>query len=168
MSSNNQAGWPRIGRWALGGILMAAATLAHGQYVWIDDKGLKQYSDRPPAPTVPARRILKAPGLTAADATPAPQPAASATSAPLTTAEREADFRKRKAEQEAGARKAEDEARRQAELDSNCAQQRKNQQMLESGMRIGTINAQGERDFLSDAQRAEQARKIQRALAGCK
>ena len=40
---------------------LAAAPQARAQYVWIDDKGLKQLSDRPPPPNVPAKRILKAP-----------------------------------------------------------------------------------------------------------
>ena len=36
---------------------------AHAQYVWVDEKGLKQYSDRAPPASVPLKRILKAPGL---------------------------------------------------------------------------------------------------------
>lgn len=41
--------------------LMAFASMAQAQYMWIDDKGLKQFSDRPPPPSVPLKHILKAP-----------------------------------------------------------------------------------------------------------
>ena len=32
------------------------------QYVWLNDKGVKQYSDMPPPAAVPNQRILKSPG----------------------------------------------------------------------------------------------------------
>lgn len=164
MNGNNRSRWRRG---ALGGALLAAAALAQAQYAWIDDKGLKQYSDRPPEPALPAARILKAPGLAPRQETDAGEQARQPPGAAPTTAEREAAFRKRKAEQAALARTADDEARRRAERDSNCARQRQHLQLLESGIRIGTVNQQGERDFINDAERAGQIAQIRRALAGC-
>ena len=169
MNSDKGKTWRRL---ALGGALLVAAALAQAQYAWIDDKGLKQYSDRPPPPSVPAKRILKAPGATQMPATEnAPavdgSAAAPAKAAP-TTAERNAEFRKRKDEDAEKARKTGEEERRKSELASYCDANRKNKLMLESGARIGTMEKNGEVSDLSDEQRARQLRDIERALANCK
>lgn len=171
MNSLGRNGW----RWTLGGALMALAALAHAQYVWVDDKGLKQYSDRPPAPSVPLKRILKAPGLEqqqreAAAAAAAPEDGAAATPAPKAApgmAELNADFRKRKAEEAEKERKAGEEARRKADISSNCESQRKNKLLLDSGRRISVTASNGEAGFMSDEERARQTRKAQQALADC-
>ena len=42
--------------------LSLGASAALAQYIWLDSKGVKQYSDRPPPPSVPTSKILKAPG----------------------------------------------------------------------------------------------------------
>lgn len=57
--------------------LLFTAGLAQAQFVWIDPKGVRHYSDQPPPPGTPPARILKAPGLPAASAqaAPAPRPA---------------------------------------------------------------------------------------------
>ena len=171
---NNGRTWPRL---ALSGALLLTAALAQAQYVWIDNKGLKQFSDRPPPLSVPANRILKAPGAApvqaaetapaADDATAPPAIAAPAKAAP-TTAERNADFRKRKDEEAEKARKTEEDARRKLAQDSHCEANRKSKLMLESGARIGTVEKNGERGYLSDDQRARQLQDAQRALADCK
>lgn len=176
MATNRKNGrtWPRL---ALSGALLLAAALAQAQYVWVDDKGLKQFSDRPPPLSVPASRILKAPGAApvqaaeiapAADASAAePAKAAPAKAAP-TLAERNAEFRKRKDEEAEKARKSAEEEHRKAAKDSHCDASRKSKLMLESGARIGTVEKNGERGYLSDEQRARQLQDTQRALANCK
>lgn len=156
--------------------LLAVTAAANAQYMWIDEKGLKQFSDRPPPPSVPAKRVLKAPGrsLTIDSPEPAAEPAtaaaasASAPKAAPTTAERNADFNKRKDEQAEQARKAAAEAQRQRELAANCEANRKHKAQLESGARISTIEANGEPGFLSDEARARQLAAAQRALGACK
>ena len=45
----------------LTGALMLLAQLAHAQYSWIDDKGTRVFSDRPPPPGTPAARIRHMP-----------------------------------------------------------------------------------------------------------
>lgn len=40
----------------------AIALPALAQYAWLDARGVRQFSDRPPPPSVPDHRILKAPG----------------------------------------------------------------------------------------------------------
>lgn len=162
-------GWRR----ALGAALAMLASLAHAQYVWVDEKGLKQYSDRPPAPSVPLKRILKAPGLAQQQreaATAAGDEAPAATPAPKAAAgvaALEADFRKRKADAAEKERKAAEEAQRQAEIGARCESLRKNKQLLDSGRRISVADARGEPGFMSDEERAWQTKKAQQALAAC-
>jgi hypothetical protein len=173
MNTKQAPRWPRL---LLGGALLAAAALAQAQYVWLDDKGLRQYSDRPPPPSVPAKRILKAPGAAlqdvagaeAAAAASAGAAAAPAPKAPPTTAERNADFRKRKAAEADKEQKSAEAAKRQADIDGNCASLRQNKQMLESGRRIGTTDKAGEPGYMGDEERAQQSKKVKVALADCK
>ncbi|HEU4850995.1 MAG TPA: DUF4124 domain-containing protein, partial [Telluria sp.] len=64
----------------LGAALLLATASAAAQYVWVDAKGARTYSDRPPPPEVPANKILKAPRgmqqIMAAATPPAAAPAA--------------------------------------------------------------------------------------------
>lgn len=139
--------------------------LAHGaaaQYVWIDAKGSKQFSDRPPPSSVPANNILKQPSapFQTDAATPAP------TGAP-TLAEREADYRQRaqhKAERDS---KAAEAARTQATRRRHCAQARAYLIQLTSGERIGALGTGGERRVMDEAERAQQLAATRRLLAGC-
>ena len=172
-------------------VLAAPGAQAQAPYIWIDDKGLKQLSDQPPPPSVPPDRILRqprnaqlAPARAAVDdpaakaAAPATAGAAGATDngkaaaddkakRPPTLAERNADFAKRQAEAAAGAQKAAQEASQQAARASNCEIARSNKMALESGMRMSTFDKNGERTFLTDAQRAERIKQNQAALADC-
>lgn len=158
-----------------GALLLAASSLAMAQYIWIDDKGVKQLSDRPPPPNVPAKRILKAPGKpmfnpnapAEEDATPA-EGVAPAAKLPPTLAERNADYNKRKAETVAAEKRSADEARQHADIAANCDAARKNQLALDNGVRMSQYDQNGERSFVSDDQRAEMAQKNQKVLAGCK
>jgi hypothetical protein len=148
-----------------GGAFMLFATLAHAQYVWVDGKGIKQFSDRPPPPSIPLSNILKAPGLQLE----APEtPAADAPKPKPTLAERDAEFRKRGKEQAERAQKAAEEAQRKAEMAANCEAARISKAELDSGVRIGTTDKNGERSYLSDAERAQRADRANKVLAGCR
>lgn len=155
-------------------MLSAAPRVAMAQYIWIDEKGVKQLSDRPPPPSVPAKRILKAPGkatfnpdATAADADGgSASPAADAKAAP-TLAERNEAFNKRRAEATAAERKTADDAQQKADAAANCEAARQNQRALDQGMRLANIDKNGERTIMSDQERAELGKKNQKVLAGC-
>lgn len=155
-------------------LLLSAAPLASAQYVWLDDKGVKQLSDRPPPPGVPEKRILKAPGKPVfnpyAPVAPATQPAAqdSAAKPAPTVAERNADFNKRQAEAADKARHAAAEAQRQADQAANCDAARKNQMALDQGLRLSTFDKNGERGYMDDAQREDLRKNTQKVLADCK
>lgn len=156
---------------------LAVSSAAFAQYVWLDERGVKQYSDMPPPASVPQKRILKAPGSSSrAVASTSAESAAPATQGeetakdktPLTTAEKNADFNKRRAEQAEKEKKAAEEAQRVAENAKRCEQARSYQRALQSGTRIARTDNNGERSFLSDEQRASEAREAQRILDACK
>jgi hypothetical protein len=160
-----------------GGALLLFGGLSHAQYAWVDEKGLKQFSDRPPPPSTPLSKILKAPGVpntlvaaTGADAAPtAPATDAAAKAKPAPTlAERNAEFRKRNKEQAEQAQKAAEEAQRTAERKENCDAAREHKTAFESGVRISTTDKNGERSFISDDERAKRAAKVNKILEGCR
>lgn len=147
-----------------------SSSIASAQYIWLDEKGTKQFSDMPPPPSVPPSRILKQPaGRPAAlsqDSGEA-KPAAPMSTEP-TIAEKNAEFRKRKAEQAEKEKKAAEEAQRAADNAKNCERARDYQRLLDSGERIARTDKNGERSFLSDEQRAQESQENKRKLADCK
>jgi hypothetical protein len=178
MHMNNFIAARRL-RLLAGGALLLVAGLSHAQYVWVDEKGIKQFSDRPPPPSTPLRKILKAPGVQfpaielpasgeAPEATPAADAAAPKPKAPPTLAERNAEFRKRGKEQAEREQKTAEEAQRKAEQAENCEAARQNKQQLDSGVRIASTDKNGERSFISDDERAQRTAKTNKVLAGCR
>lgn len=144
-------------------LLACAASTALAQYAWIDANGVKQYSDMPPPPSVPASRILKMRG---ADAAPA-QPEAAAPAAAPGLAEREADYEKRRAAALEKQHEAERQEKQQANRKAVCEAARSQKRALDSGERLWRIDASGERHYLDDAERTSQMRDVQRTLQEC-
>lgn len=150
--------------------LLAAVCLclfAHGaaaQYVWIDAKGSKQFSDRPPPPSVPAKNILKQP---AASVPQPPDAGAPPTPGGPTLAEREADYRQRAHQKAERDSKAAEQARSDGARRQHCAAARAYLAQLTSGERIRTVGASGERGVMDEAQRASETAAGRRVLAGC-
>lgn len=150
-------------------LLLAASPLAAAQYIWLDNKGVKQLSDRPPPPDIPEKRILKAPGKPVFNPYALAEPDAPASAKPpATTAERNADFNKRQNEAAEKARVAADEAQRNVDRNANCDAARKNQLALDQGVRLSTFDKNGERGYMNDAQREELRKNTQKVLADCK
>ncbi|MDP9109333.1 MAG: hypothetical protein M3N23_09735 [Pseudomonadota bacterium] len=85
----------------------------------------------------------------------------------MTTAERDADFKKRMIEQAAKDKKAAEVARRAAEKTENCEKMQGYNRALEDGVRISTTDKNGERAYLTDEQRAAELQKNQRAVRDC-
>lgn len=162
-------------RLACAGALMLLAQfaphLAHAQYSWIDAKGTRVFSDRPPPAGTPAGRILKAPhrpeaGANADSAPPAAgSPALPDAPKQPSLADREADFRKRQTQRQEEEKKAqEDAARRQA----MCSEEKRQEVQLTSGIRIAQMDVNGERSYMSDEERARRLAGTRQALAGCR
>lgn len=149
--------------------------LAQAQYVWIDAKGIKQFSDRSPPSSVPDKDILKAPGRSAVAIAPGdpeqPAPASVAETAKKalpTVAERNVEFNKRVSDKAAGDKKLAAEAQAKAAKAQQCAAAREYKMQLDSGARIGTVTQSGERAFMSDAERATANAKANKVLAACR
>ncbi|WP_019141054.1 DUF4124 domain-containing protein [Noviherbaspirillum massiliense] len=150
------------------------AGAAFAQYVWIDERGVKQYSDIPPPSSVPKSRILKERGRPVAPAANDQAANESATTAsldkkaPMTTAEKNAEFQKRRTEQAEKEKKANEEAKIAAENSKNCERARNYKRTLESGERIAQNDQNGERSFMTDEQRAHELREVGQLLQKCK
>ena len=157
-----------------GGALLAVSAQALAQYMWVDEKGIKHLSDQPPPPSVPDKRILKAPGKPLFDPN-APAPAADSDASASsdakpktpTLAERNADYNKRQAEAAKKAQIASEDAAHKAAAASNCDAARNNQRALDQGVRLSTYDKDGQRSIMDDEQRAAAAAKNQKVLADC-
>lgn len=150
---------------------------AHAQYVWLDEKGTRQFSDMPPPSNTPKNRIIKTPYKTTEDKqttnsgvtsdNPDANSAANKLQKPVTTATKNEDFQKRRAEQADAEKKAAEEAQNKADKAKNCERAKTYQQALDSGIRITTTDKNGEKNYMDDAQRSKEAADTKRALAGC-
>ncbi len=170
-------------------LMTIAGTAGAVQYQWRDASGRMVFSDQPPPASVSPARILKAPAsvaapapstpaapstASAASAAPGPSvpPAASAAAAspaasPATSsaADQEFAFRKRMEERAEQEKKAAEQAERQLRLAKACADAQGDIRALESGQRISRINATGEREFLSDAERAQRLSSARKSVS---
>lgn len=129
------------------------------QYKWVDKDGRVRYGDVPP-PGAKATPLRPPPGPVAAPSSSRPAAAGKKDEKPLTPEEA---FQKRQKEQQEAAAKAEKERADADAKRSNCEGARANLRQLESGQRVATTTASGERAFMDDAQRAremERARKV--------
>jgi hypothetical protein len=134
-------------------LFVAAAGASAQQYRWTDPSGRVQYGDVPPAGA--NATPLRAP------AGPGSEPAAQKGEP---AGDPEAQFRKRQKEASEAREKqakAEEEAQQKKE---NCARAQGSLRQLESGQRIGAIDAKGERYYLDEAQVAQEAAKARQAV----
>jgi hypothetical protein len=155
---------------------LSFATAAYAQYIWLDEKGVRQYSDMPPGPSVPLSRILKEPVARAQpQAASAPagnknesSEAATGSAKPgMTTAEKNADFQKRRMEQAEKDKKAAEEAKHTADLAANCERARAYNRGLAAGGRMSTTDQSGARSYLTDEERAKNIQENKVILDGC-
>ena len=162
------------------GLVLALPAVCNAQWQWLDKDGHKVFSDKAPPPEVPAKNILRQPGVKApsvANMPAAPDAAASAAklaksaaSAPRVSGkDKTLEDKKKIAEAaEADAKKAQEEeaARLRAE---NCARAKTTKAGFESGARLARINDKGEREYLDDATRARENKRLDAVIASdCK
>ena len=137
---------------------LALAGVAQAQIkCWTTADGKRSCGDAPPAGA-------KVTTVRGASAPPdgAPAAAASAKDAPKgpqTAADKEQDYRKRQADAQKAAAKAELEQQDVAARKENCANSRETLRTLESGERIQRTDAKGERYIMEDAQREQETAK---------
>lgn len=144
------------------GLACAMPLAASAQWQWIDPAGRRVFSDQPPPAGTPARNILRQPGGQPAPMAAPPAPAAST---PRPSGQDKALEEKRKQGEaaEAAKKKAEDERQAAAQAE-NCARARKAKEALDSGVRLARTNAQGEREYMDEAARAAEYRRLQPIL----
>lgn len=156
-------------------LLGCAVVPALAQWQWTDNNGKKVFSDAPPPQEVPDRNIIKRPAAAAFSSAPKPvSTAASATQAPSASAPKPAastpkptgkdlELEKKKAQadaDDAAKKKAEEQKQAAARADS-CERAKRNLASLQSGTRIAQLNAQGEREFMSDEGRQAEVQRTQ-------
>ena len=117
--------------------LGALAPAASAQWAWRDANGTLVFSDRAPPPSVKASQIVRQPGVSATPVIPGE----------AVTAEPSA------------AKVADDEATR-ARRAQECERARSYLRALEEGQRVARPTADGGREFLDDAQRAEELQRM--------
>jgi hypothetical protein len=145
----------------IAGVMLAGAAAA--QYKWTDRDGRVQYGDAPPpgVNAAPMRRGA-APALPQAEASDKQAEASDkkddAKKGPLTTAERDAEFRKRQQDAEKNRQKQAKSEREAADKLENCSRARDSVRTLESG-RVTRTDSKGERYFLDDNQLAQETVK---------
>lgn len=156
------------------GLACALPALCLAEWQWIDKDGRKVFSDQSPPADVPAKNIIKQPGSkrpAAAEpvAAAASQPAQLAPVPKLSGKDKELEERKRQADAaEAQKKKAEEERFAKVRVD-NCERATRSKASLDSGMRIARANAKGEREYMDDATRAAETKRLEAIIAGdCK
>jgi hypothetical protein len=166
------------------------ATSAFAQWTWLDKDGRKVYSDKAPPAEILDKNIIKRPGgqagaantaansaaaskakvitdgvasdeaiAAASGAASAPQAAASAPK--LSSVDKELEKKKKEKEDAEAAKKKEEEQRVTKAKIETCARAKTAKTTLDSGVRIGTTNAKGEREVMDDTARAAEAKRVQ-------
>ncbi len=155
-------------------VSLLLSPLAMAQYIWLNDKGVKQYSDTPPPKSVPRDKIIKTPSgvvrptenpsSTSADTKSDP----SKLEKPVTLASKNEEFNKRKLAREEAEKKAAAEKQDADAHAKNCERAKAYKQSLDEGSLIMTRNKDGERTVLDETQRAKEAAEVSKALANCR
>lgn len=162
-----------------------SASTALAQWQWKDASGRRVFSDTAPPPSVSERDILKRPGQratadpaaaepsatvsgtppAAASGAPQPTPTTAPAASPVPKSDGALDEKKKQLEKAEAdkvlAEKKAIEAKNAKIRADNCESARRSQAALDSGIRVTTNNAKGEVEFLDEAGRAAQRRKMQ-------
>lgn len=139
---------------------------AAAQWQWVDDTGRKVFSDIAPPASVPDQHILKRPGPripapAAAASGSADAPVATSAAAPrLPVRDEQLEARKKQLEEAEQAKKKADEERLAKARADSCERARRAKATLNSGLRIATTNAKGEREVMDDKALAQDNQRI--------
>ena len=121
-------------------------------YQWKDQNGKTVISDKPPVGQVPLQKQIDS-GTAAKTGSKQPS-----------LADREMQFRKRQKEAQENSEKSRKEETASAERNENCQNARRQLQVLESGERVVSRDDKGERYYLDDTQREQEAAKVRHVL----
>jgi len=150
-------------------VTLACAMPAAAQWAWRDAAGRMVYSDQPPPKSVPAKDVLRQPGMPASRSGMAadvqgevPAEAKASTDsarppdrpAPPAVTEREIESRRRQQQLAETEKKAADEEARKAQVAENCERMRAYLRALDGGFRVARVNAAGQQEILDETARA--------------
>ncbi|MDP3785636.1 MAG: DUF4124 domain-containing protein [Undibacterium sp.] len=151
---------------------------AMAQYVWLNDKGVKQYSDLPPPKSVAKDKIIKTPfsakkAIVSAENNEDAKSAAGKSELekiekPVTLASKNEDYNKRKIAREESEKKAAEDKQNSADKEKNCERAKSYKQSIDEGLLIMTRDKSGERVPLDAAQRAKELEDVKKSLNNCK
>ncbi|WP_372656622.1 DUF4124 domain-containing protein [Hydrogenophaga sp.] len=152
----------------LAALTALACSAALAQWQWVDNTGRKVFSDTPPPPGVPEKNIVKrpyarsaAPAASSPASTSATVPATTSATAPVLSGKDEQLELKKKQAEEAELAKKKEEAAQQAKAQAeNCDRAKRAKATLDSGIRIATTNAKGEREIMDDKARADEGKRL--------
>jgi hypothetical protein len=155
--------------------LAAAGAQAQPLWKWRDAAGQLHISDKAPPADTPAKNIISGPaggappmltpvasGIATGNAAPAANGAASGVETALDKKKKAAD--KERADKEQADHAALD-AQNAAIRKDNCSRAQSSQAAIQGGQRLARTNANGEREVLDDAGRAEELKHAQDAIA---
>lgn len=154
---------------ALTTLTTLSAGAAMAQWQWIDGSGSRVFSDTPPPAGTLEKNILKRPG----GVRQAAAPTSSTASATATIAAPSAKPSGKDSELEARKKQAEEaeQIKKKAELEKfakaraeNCDRAKRAKATLDSGIRIATTNAKGEREIMDDKARAIEAQRLDETI----
>jgi type IV secretory pathway VirB10-like protein len=163
-------------------LAVCVPVVAGAQWRWLDKNGRTVFSDQPPPQDIPVANIVGQPRASARKA-PASDPAAAASAAsaaaappkpPASAAKlsgRDKDLMEKKkqaeaAEAEKRSAQVEELAKARAE---NCARAKRSKATFDSGARVARTNEKGEREYLDDAGRAAEVKRLEGVIASdCK
>jgi hypothetical protein len=149
-------------------LLLAVATAlacsaAAAQWQWVDGSGRKVFSDTPPPPSIPDKDILKRAGAvngTPAVVSPAAKPEAAPPVPQISGRDEQLEAKRKEAEAQEQALKKVEADRVAKARQENCERAKRSKATLDSGVRMATTNAKGEREIMNDAARAAETQRL--------
>jgi hypothetical protein len=154
---------------ALATLMLLSTGSASAQWQWIDGTGNRVFSDTPPPAGTLDKNILKRPGTPRPTATIS-APASSSTSTTMAAAakpsgkDKELEARKKQAEEAEQAKKKSELEKFTKARAENCERAKRAKATLDSGIRIATTNAKGEREIMDDKGRASETQRLEETI----
>ena len=148
--------------------------LAAAQWVYLDKSGRKVFSDQVPPPDVTPDRIIRQPGVratapaapaAAAETATAAAPVAAGSAAKGAGTDKALEAKKKQGEAAEAAKKKEEEAKFAQARTENCTRARNSKAAFDSGVRVVRTNEKGEQEYLDDAQRASETKRLESLIA---
>ena len=147
--------------WIFLAMLLAASSATAQMYKWVDKDGKVRYGDTPP----PGSKTSSVKAPQSGSAAPAPASGASdAKKGPLTSAEQEQEYRKRRQDAEKAGKKSEQEQQANAQKNEGCERTKEYLNTMQSGQRIARTNPSGERYYMDENQVAQEVAKARQAV----